>query len=438
MMSGVRASGVRRPISNASKSAIIQEIQGAVESYLALKKVDDETSLPTAGRLYPQESDFESALSSLSASITLDDQRSAQDELNRVDRESGRARPMGISRYRKGDGLMLLRDRKDRLFALLPLMPSGNKSCKGAKIEDMVCARTGEVMSFKSSTSELFPMEFCNDHHALEYLDKADIRTARVVDKGDGFELHVSFLFVADTIAHKTIIGIDRGIEILAACVVIDINTGQEIARAALDGTELRRYQRVHEARRKERQQFGRFKSSIKWRNHSDHIVHKASNVIVDLARKYDSLVVWEDLTPLANGSHHRRKKGKRRAKGFSRILIRAQYQKLQQITRYKLACHGLDDTSMPAPEVIPAYTSQACPGCGCIDKMNRRTQAVFKCVSCARTDNADYNAGRVIGLKYMHGLWLKPRLKKGRKLRDDEKFQYWLKNYAQNALIEL
>lgn len=46
---------------------------------------------------------------------------------------------------------------------------------------------------------------------------------------------------------------------------------------------------------------------------------------------------------------------------------------------------------------VDPAYTSQTCAECGHVAKDNRKTQAVFKCVECGHTDNADVNAARNI-----------------------------------------
>lgn len=42
---------------------------------------------------------------------------------------------------------------------------------------------------------------------------------------------------------------------------------------------------------------------------------------------------------------------------------------------------------------INPANTSRTCPSCGTIDKANRLTQALFRCVSCGHTMNADQNA---------------------------------------------
>ncbi|OBU17514.1 zinc ribbon domain-containing protein [Photobacterium aquimaris] len=42
---------------------------------------------------------------------------------------------------------------------------------------------------------------------------------------------------------------------------------------------------------------------------------------------------------------------------------------------------------------VNPAYTSKACSECGHKSAENRKSQAVFQCVECGHTTNADTNA---------------------------------------------
>lgn len=49
--------------------------------------------------------------------------------------------------------------------------------------------------------------------------------------------------------------------------------------------------------------------------------------------------------------------------------------------------------------EVHPAYTSQCCPKCDCIDKRNRRG-IEFRCVACGFTAHADVNGARNIARK--------------------------------------
>ena len=68
---------------------------------------------------------------------------------------------------------------------------------------------------------------------------------------------------------------------------------------------------------------------------------------------------------------------------------------------------------------VHPCYTSITCPKCGCIDKSNRKTQEVFKCVECNFTDNADVNAAnnilnRVVSTELRDKLLKKSKLGNG------------------------
>jgi putative transposase len=47
--------------------------------------------------------------------------------------------------------------------------------------------------------------------------------------------------------------------------------------------------------------------------------------------------------------------------------------------------------------KVSPAYTSQRCSACGHVAAGNRKSQAVFACLACTATLNADVNAARNI-----------------------------------------
>ena len=47
--------------------------------------------------------------------------------------------------------------------------------------------------------------------------------------------------------------------------------------------------------------------------------------------------------------------------------------------------------------EVISAYSSQECSGCGYVSKTNRKARSLFKCGFCSKTIHANTNAARVI-----------------------------------------
>ena len=61
---------------------------------------------------------------------------------------------------------------------------------------------------------------------------------------------------------------------------------------------------------------------------------------------------------------------------------------RLQQMISYKCGDRGI-----PVILAKPDYTSQRCPRCGTIDKFNRRSQALFRCVHCGYQHNADFVA---------------------------------------------
>ena len=73
-----------------------------------------------------------------------------------------------------------------------------------------------------------------------------------------------------------------------------------------------------------------------------------------------------------------------RKINGMFSIFARG---KLQQRLIEELNWHGYGFI-----EVDPAYTSQLCPICGCVDKNNRNSKS-FKCTCCGYTDDADHNA---------------------------------------------
>ena len=68
----------------------------------------------------------------------------------------------------------------------------------------------------------------------------------------------------------------------------------------------------------------------------------------------------------------------------------------LRSFIQYKARLSGV-----PVILVPPAYTSQTCPFCGCVDKANRVSQFRFSCVECSFAGNADTIAAwniRVLG----------------------------------------
>lgn len=74
--------------------------------------------------------------------------------------------------------------------------------------------------------------------------------------------------------------------------------------------------------------------------------------------------------------------------RGLNRVLRNAALARLAKHLEYKSELAGVTLVEVPA-----AYTSQRCHQCGHTCKQNRQSQAVFRCLACSWTSNADCNA---------------------------------------------
>jgi transposase len=111
------------------------------------------------------------------------------------------------------------------------------------------------------------------------------------------------------------------------------------------------------------------------------------------LARNFDVIKV-EDLriggmTKSARGTQQRPGIGVRRKATLNRLILANGWGRLVQRLQEKAPGRVV--------KVRAAYTSQTCHRCGHIAAENRKSQAVFSCVACGHTANADINAARNI-----------------------------------------
>jgi putative transposase len=148
--------------------------------------------------------------------------------------------------------------------------------------------------------------------------------------------------------------------------------------------------------------QYGDKIANIK--HYNSHCISK------DIAEKTPLCAVFEDLK-LQNMSRRPKPKkceitgkwlvnGANAKAGLNKALLGANLGQIRQFTRYKLA-----EQSKIMVLVAPHYSSQECSKCGHIDKENRTTQALFSCVKCGHTANADDNAAKVLkkrGIKHI------------------------------------
>lgn len=112
---------------------------------------------------------------------------------------------------------------------------------------------------------------------------------------------------------------------------------------------------------------------------------HKLSKQVIEIAKKYGCGVIQiEDLSGI-----------KKNKKKFLRMILKDwRYYDLQTKIKYKAELEGIE-----VKKIKPFYTSQRCSKCGYIHKESRKNQAIFSCINCGHTENADANASKNIAI---------------------------------------
>jgi putative transposase len=207
---------------------------------------------------------------------------------------------------------------------------------------------------------------------------------------------HVAFAAVPPTIpapGNGEVVGVDRGVTVSAA-----LSTGRLLKAPGLRPAERRRLRLLE--RRQARQRKGSRRRArtklavarLKARE-TDRRRDWTEKLSTDLARRFD-LIGVEDLdvramTRTARGTVGRPGRNVRLKAGLNRGILANGWGRL------------VDRLEQKAPgrvERLPAaYTSQRCSACGHVAAESRQSQTAFRCVACAWTGNADYNAARNI-----------------------------------------
>ena len=116
------------------------------------------------------------------------------------------------------------------------------------------------------------------------------------------------------------------------------------------------------------------------------NFLHQISNTI----SKNHATVYIEDLkvgnmSKSAKGTVEKHGKMVKQKSGLNRAILDQAWYEFRRQLEYKLRWRG--GQLIP---VSPQYTSQCCPACGHTAKENRTTQALFACVQCGYSNNAD------------------------------------------------
>lgn len=202
------------------------------------------------------------------------------------------------------------------------------------------------------------------------------VARAKLVLKNSRFYLRISVTYEVLPKGGDEPVGVDVGVrKLLAASNGFAVKGGTMKARR-LRFEALRdslRNKGTPSAKRRLKRLAGREKRWMKT------LLHQASRAFVD-SLEDEEYVVLERLYGV--GEKARPKKNPEAV--FQSWAIN----RLQQLINYKC-----EESGIPVVFVKPDFTSQRCPRCGTIDKNNRRSQALFRCISCGFQHNADFVA---------------------------------------------
>jgi putative transposase len=218
-----------------------------------------------------------------------------------------------------------------------------------------------------------------------------DVKSYRVTMDRAG-RWHVTFAAIPDPIpapGNGEVVGIDRGVARSAA-----LSTGEMLTAPRLSPNRQRRLLRLQRGLARAKRgsnRRGRVKLAIarlKARE-ADRRKDWAEKVSTDIARRFDVIRV-EDLkigymTRSAKGTIAAPGRNVRQKAGLNRAILRS---------GWGLLVGRLEDKAPGRVEKIRAtYTSQRCSACGHVAAESRKSQAIFACVACNFTLNADVNA---------------------------------------------
>jgi putative transposase len=194
------------------------------------------------------------------------------------------------------------------------------------------------------------------------------------------------------------VIGIDLNVEAGAA---IALSDGRCFETAKTSKREWRFLKKLHRtiSRRvkgsaRHAKAVARLANFEKYRsNRRKDSIHK---ITTQLAKTHGVIVVEDlklkNMTASAAGTVEEPGKNVKAKSGLNRVILDRAMGFVKQCLAYKTVWFGSE-----LQKENPAYTSQKCSKCGCIDAMSRMSTAWFRCVQCGHAESAHTNAANNI-----------------------------------------
>ncbi|MGM0399362.1 MAG: RNA-guided endonuclease InsQ/TnpB family protein [Halobacteriota archaeon] len=227
------------------------------------------------------------------------------------------------------------------------------------------------------------------DGYQRQYLDAEEwsVTESTLTARDGEFFLHVGFRrykhdIERNTAEDGTVLGVDLGIENLAVTSTATFFDGRQLAHRLGEFEKVRsglQQTGTRSAHRTLVQSGGRERRFLR------DVLHRTSKEIVAEALRFDcEVIVFEDLTHIRERT---------RGSWGHAWAFRTLFEQVE----YKAEAAGISVQQVDATD-----TSKRCSDCGFTAVENRRTRSDFTCKNCGTEANADYNAAKNIGLRYV------------------------------------
>lgn len=226
-----------------------------------------------------------------------------------------------------------------------------------------------------------------DEGYQQQYLDSDEwnVTESTLTTRDGEYFLHIGFRteIVDETAEYGTVLGVDLGIENLAVTSTAQFVSGGELSH------EHREFEKVSGGLQRTGTQSAHRtyvqRGSVQARFNRDYL-HRVSNEIITEAIEYDCThIAFEDLRYIRENLPGRRE------------FHQWAHRQLVQYVEYKARAEAIDVVF-----VEPANTSRRCSECGYTSSTNRVERNHFECQECGSEANADYNAAKNIGFRYV------------------------------------
>lgn len=397
------------------RSEVIDDISAMYKSYTALVKDDDRTGFPVVYSEDTLPSSPDEWIEWLYAARNDEEQHEAESKIKRVFRY--KPRPISISRYTitpKGwhpRGFSILRKAgTQKFYAVFFIAPVGAIRWR---VNKMIDIRSNQPVMDKCANGAIIaPLAFSEQYQKECYMDVAKPKSVKIVkDQGEYF-FNVAFEFeTPEPKEPETYLGIDVGVYNPVAISVITPDGAVLYSKIFKQNPYIAKAKICQKIRKM--QKAGKTPRLKDYKNKMlESMWHRIANEILDIATKYKSLIVVENL----DGKFQTR--GKYGTTCYRKLINLLKYKAPSQ-HRYPLRLAINNKTTLEqrrdrdgnlmwfdiyVKEVWQSYTSRNCHLCGKPGKRGKGIERVhFRCEHCGYQGDADINASINIGRRALY-----------------------------------